>query len=84
MNARIISTSHTVGIDKTQLDIFYFFESHTMEVFIEGDLFMHAQFSPARAILSYTNVIDVAVFYYETYSKKKRKEELNQQKDEAQ
>lgn len=84
MKANILSTSHTVGIDNTQLDIFYFFESHTMEVYIDGELFMHAQFSPARAILSYTNVIDVAVFYYETYAKRKRKEALNQLKNEEQ
>lgn len=82
MNAKIISTTHTIGIDKTQLDIFYFFESHTMEVYVDGDLFMHAQFSPARAILSYTNVIDVAVFYYETYNKKKTKEATKRLKDE--
>lgn len=75
MKANILSTSHTIEIDKVQLDIFYFFSSHTMEVYIEGELFIHATFNPSRVILSYTNIIDIAVLYYDTYNKKKLKQE---------
>lgn len=84
MKAEILSTTHTIGIDKAQLDIFYFFRSHTMEVYVDGELMIHAQFNPSRMILSYTNVVDIAVFYYETYCKreqKKAKDEANEFQD---
>lgn len=79
MKAEIISTSHTIGIDNTQIDIFYFFVSHTMEVYANGILLIHAQFHPSRIILSYTNVIDIASLYYEIYIARRRESEKREE-----
>lgn len=84
MKAQIISTAHTVEVNNEQLDIFYFFELQTMEVYVSGELLMQATFHPSRAILSYTNVVDVATYYYDTYCKRLREITKQREKEEQQ
>lgn len=80
MKAQIITTAHTVGVNDEQLDIFYFFELQQMEVYVNGSLLIQATFHPSRAILSYTNVVDVATYYYDTYLRKERAREKERER----
>jgi|KBSSwiStaDraftv2_1062776.scaffolds.fasta_scaffold195431_2 hypothetical protein len=69
MKAKIIDTHHTVQIENIQIDLFYNFNDGMLEVYIDGNYFVRSRFNPSRQILSYTNVLDVSVTYYDHYCK---------------
>lgn len=81
MKAKIIDTHHTVQIEEIQIDLFYNFNDGMLEVYIEGKYFVRSRFNPSRQILSYTNVLDVSVTYYEHYNKYLRQKEKLKQED---
>lgn len=79
MKATIIDTHHTVQIESIQIDLFYNFSTGMMQVFIDGTHFVTARFNPSRQVLSYTNVLDVSVTYYEHYIKYQKQKEQQKQ-----
>lgn len=60
MRAQVASTNITILIDGYQIDIFYFFITRTMQIFVEGQLITDTIFEPARHTFNYVNMSDIA------------------------
>ncbi len=73
MKATILQSHHVVQIDNTQIDLFYFFTTNNIQIYMEGQLYISVQFNPARTILSYTNILDVTSYYYERWIKEQNR-----------
>lgn len=69
MEATITQSNHTVMFADDQVDIFYFFGSNNMHVYINGVSIFVGMYNPSRLVLSYTNIIQVASLYYSHYCK---------------
>jgi hypothetical protein len=81
MKATIIDTHHTVLINNEQVDLIYNFIDSTLTCFIDARQVTKAYFKPSRMILSYTNVMEVASYYYDMNEKRKSKEQKQQQRE---
>lgn len=69
MHATITQSSHTVMFGEDQVDIFYFFNSNNMHVYINGQSIFVGIYNPSRLVLSYSNILNVASTYYTHYCK---------------
>ena len=76
MTGTIVTSNFTVMIENVQIDIWYNFSNSSMEVFIDGQLIISSTFRPNHVALNYSNVLTVAVYYFEVW----RKRELLKQK----
>ena len=72
MKAQLIDSHHCIMIDGQQVDIFYSFERNTLSVYIEAEEQIITRYNPARMVLNYNNIIDVATTYYSYYLKRKQ------------
>jgi hypothetical protein len=71
MTAKFIDTHHVLMFDDTQVDVIYNFHFRQLEIYMDGCLYFSGIFNPARHVLSYSNVLDVASYYYSRYLKSK-------------
>lgn len=74
LKSTLIDSHHCVMINECQVDIFYSFDRNTLNVYVEGIQQIITRFTPARMVLNYNNILDVAATYYQAY--KKREEEF--------
>lgn len=73
MKAQVINSQHCIEIDGYHIEICYYFQTNTMTVFIDGDYILQAHYTPARVMINYSNLLDVAATMFENW---KRKQEL--------
>jgi hypothetical protein len=71
----IVTTQHTVIINKAQIDILYLFDSNTILIFVDGEIVQEAKFHPSRLVINYINLIEVAEHIYELWMRKKKAHE---------
>lgn len=61
MKATIVTSQFTVMVDGYQIDICYNFNANMLEGYVDGECIMNASFNPARVVLSYSNILHMAV-----------------------
>lgn len=61
MKATIVTSQFTVMVDGYQIDICYNFNCNKLEGYVDGECVMDANFNPARVVLSYSNILHMAV-----------------------
>lgn len=69
MKAQILSSQHTVMIEGFQIDLFYDLHNARMELFIDGAIQVSCVFRPNKVALNYSNILEVAIYYYERFKK---------------
>lgn len=67
MRAEIITSQFTVMADGYQIDICYNFSVNMLEGYVDGKCIMNANFNPARVVLSYSNILHMAVELLKIY-----------------
>jgi ribosomal protein L31 len=65
LNVEVISSNHTLMINDSQIDLWYMFDSGSLQMFVDGRLIISSRFHPSRLMLNYNNIIEVAVRVYE-------------------
>ena len=82
MKGEVLSSQHTLLIDKIQIDICFNFHSSELSIFIEGKQFTHYHYSPQYKTFNYINLMDIArqsLHFYKT----KHQEEKQKMKEDA-
>lgn len=67
MKAEVVTSQFTVMADGYQIDIAYNFRVNMIEGYVDGHCIMNASFNPARTILSYTNIMHMAIELLKVY-----------------
>ena len=70
MKGIIISSNHTVIIDGFQIDMWYNFERSQLEIYVNGELITHGNFTPSFKTFNYINLMDVAATTLEKYKRR--------------
>ena len=70
MKAQVINSQHCIEVDGHHIEICYYFQTNEMTVFIDGDYMLKATYTPARVMINYTNLLDVAATMYESWKRK--------------
>lgn len=70
MKATIVTSQFTIMIDEFQIDICYNFSANMLEGYVDGYCIMNAKFNPARVILSYPNILHMAIELLKLYNTK--------------
>lgn len=60
MKGEVLSSQHTLLIDKIQIDICFNFHSSELSIFIEGTEFTHYHYNPQYKTFNYINLMDIA------------------------
>lgn len=82
MKGEVLSSQHTLMIDKIQIDICFNFHSSELSIIIEGTEFTHYYYNPSFKTFNYINLMDLASKSLD-YWRSKQAEKLRQQKEEA-
>ena len=69
MKAQIVSSHHSVMIEGFQIDMIYDFSNNILECYVDGSLYKRVNFRPNYVALSYLNVLEVSVYYFELWKK---------------
>lgn len=81
MKAQIVSSHHSIMIEGFQIDLIYNFSAGTLDLYIDGVMERCMTFRPNYSALSYSNIIEVAVYYFEIWKRECVKRH-NQEKKE--
>lgn len=60
MKGEVLSSQHTLMIDKIQIDICFNFHSSELSIIIEGTEFTHYYYNPSFKTFNYINLMDLA------------------------
>jgi len=67
MKAQVVTSQFTVMCDGYQIDICYNFNVNKLEGYVDGSCVMDANFNPSRIVLSYSNILHMAVELLKLY-----------------
>ena len=74
MKAQIVNSQHCIEIEGHHIEICYYFETNQMTIFIDGEFSSKATYTPARVMINYSNLLDVAATIYDHWKKKKEQQ----------
>lgn len=77
MKAQIVNSQHCIRIDDHYIEICYYFETNQMTVFVDDEQITQVHYTPARVMINYTNLLDVATTIYDHW--KKRRQQMTTQ-----
>jgi hypothetical protein len=69
LTTEIITTQHCIKINEDWIELIYIFNESTLQVYVNEELVYSNRFNPSRIVLSYLNVLEVAVMIYERHKK---------------
>ena len=61
MTARITTAQFTFIIDGYQIDLCYLFDANMLEGYVDGVSIINTKYNPSRTVLSFTNMLHIAV-----------------------
>ena len=81
LNTEIITTQHCIKVNEDWIELIYIFNESTLQVHLNSELIYSRKFDPSRIVLSYLNVIEVAITIYTHHKKTHLKKDSIIQED---
>jgi hypothetical protein len=84
LEVKVIQSQHCIEVEGVQIELIYLFGHNTIHVYLEDKLILSSQIRVNQTQVNYSNLIEVAVNYYEREVKRKLNELRQEQKEENQ
>jgi len=70
LEVKVIQSQHCIEVEGVQLELIYMFGQNTLHVYLEDRLILSTQIRVNQTQVNYSNLIEVAVTYYQSEVKK--------------
>lgn len=78
MKAQIVNSQHCIEIEGHHIEICYYFDRNEMTVFVNDEQVTRVNYTPARVMINYTNLLDVAATIYDNWKRKQQQKNASQ------